>query len=109
MNVTEAEAKLKWCPQSRVAFPGGHVGNRPSSALIRFAQDEAARTGASQDSRELQYLLEQRADTHCIGSRCMWWRFTGYREVPGGNDEAHGTCGAAVDIPEPLRQSTGPK
>lgn len=105
MNVTEAEAVMKWCPQSRVAFMG-EVGNRVSSERLRAAKAEADRTG---DDRDYRFYVARVADTHCIGSLCMWWRFTGYREVPSGNDEAHGTCGAAADIPESLHRSTGPK
>jgi hypothetical protein len=32
----------------------------------------------------------------------MFWKFTGYRQVPSsvrGQDEAHGTCGIAADYP----------
>lgn len=94
MNVTEAEAVTKWCPQSRVAFMG-ESGNRVSSERLRAAAAESKRTG---DSRDLEFYVQRLKDTHCIGSLCMWWKFTGYRRVPGGNDEAHGTCGAAPDI-----------
>lgn len=98
MNVTEAEAVLKWCPQSRVAFFGEVGTNRISSERLRAAKAEADRTG---DDRDWKFYIARLHDTHCIGSLCMWWRFTGYREVPGGNDEAHGTCGAAPDYPAP--------
>lgn len=95
MIVTEAEALTKWCPETRVAFLGSLVGNRPSTSMIDFADREAARTG---DDRDLKYLRQQQADTHCIGSRCMFWQWAGQRKVPNGNDEAHGTCGSAPDF-----------
>jgi hypothetical protein len=108
MILTEEEAKKCWCPFARVAFAGQHVGNRPSSSMIRFAEDEAKRTGAAADSQDLRYLLEQRADTMCIGSRCMAWQEAGplFELVPQlppyppktiqHPREGEGFCGLAV-------------
>lgn len=95
MNCTEAEAVTKWCPLTRVSFLS-HVANRVSSSRLRAAKAEADRTG---DDRDWKYYCTEVADTNCIGSLCMFWKFTGYRKVPNGNDEAHGTCGAAPDYP----------
>lgn len=69
--VTEAEAKKMWCPFSRVAFLGGAVANRVSSARLRAAQTEAERTG---DDRDFKFYAEQVVDTQCLGSLCMAWR-----------------------------------
>jgi hypothetical protein len=108
--VTEDQARALWCPQSRVAFPGQNVANRPASAMMRFAEQEALRTGAAGDSRDLQYLREQRADCNCIASACMFWQFVGYRKVRSGNDEAHGCCGLVginrFEIPVDLKAAT---
>jgi hypothetical protein len=98
VNVTEAEARKLWCPQARVAFMGQHVGNRVSSAMIRLGVKQADQG----DTRDLNYLREHQADCHCLASGCMFWKFTGYRQVPSsvrGQDEAHGTCGIAADYP----------
>jgi hypothetical protein len=92
MIVTEAQAGKMWCPIARVHAPGNQMVNRFSTATMVMAVKEAARTG---DERDLKYFQSQEADTHCIGSKCMLWRFTGYRPVPSGNDEAHGCCGMA--------------
>ncbi len=39
---------------------------------------------------------------NCVAARCMFWRWSGYKAVPGTtglngepNDEAHGYCGLA--------------
>jgi hypothetical protein len=97
MNVTEDEARKRWCPMTRVAFLGSHVGNRVSSAMLKMCE----KSSAQGDRRDLDYVLQQVADTLCIASACMFWKFTGYRQVPNGNDEAHGTCGLAPDLPDP--------
>ena len=101
MNVTEAEAVTKWCPLTRVAFLGNTVANRVSSARLQIAKSEADRTG---DDCDYKHFAREMADTHCIGSLCMFWKFTGYRPVPSGNDEAHGTCGAAPQFPPEGRE-----
>lgn len=90
MNCTEAEAKLKWCPMSRVLFLGQAASNRVSTARIQAAKAEADRTG---DDRDHQYFAREVADTHCLGSLCMFWKVT-----HGKNQELYGTCGAAPDF-----------
>lgn len=57
MNVTEAEAKTKWCPFARGSFV--MVGNSPAS-VNRNLSGEAS-SGAS-----------------CIGSDCMAWRWNAF-------------------------------
>lgn len=74
MNLlTEAQAREKWCPLVRVQmYQRNPVGdNAPVN-----------RNGC---------------DVYCMASRCMAWRWAGYKKVPSkikNQDEAHGYCGA---------------
>lgn len=105
MILTEAEAAKCWCPQARVAF-FGEAANRISTERLKAALSEADRTG---DRRDLEHIHARIADTRCIGSLCMWWRYIGYRPVAAafqGQDEAHGCCGAAPDVPPPTEHQT---
>lgn len=75
MDLTEAEAMEKWCPFAMVKDAAGSY-NRSTNGHASFS-------------------------ACCIGSRCMAWRFTGYKPVAGGtNDEAHGRCGMVTTIQE---------
>lgn len=100
MIVTEAEATKRWCPFARVAYVGNSVMNRVSTFHHELAQKQAA----AGDDRDLKYYERQVADTHCIGSRCMAWRWAGYHRVPSSTvpnqDEAHGYCGLAGPAPD---------
>jgi hypothetical protein len=62
MIVTESEAKEKWCPFSRVAFPAGESANRVSDVRLSMSGPDG------------EYFQRWQKDTHCIGSRCMAWR-----------------------------------
>ena len=71
--MTEEEAKLKWCPMSRVAIPQRDVRNNT-----------------------VGHTVANRLDDHkfpfhsaCIGSNCMMWRWH------GPHDEKRGYCGLA--------------
>lgn len=68
--MTESQAKQRWCPFVRVHVPAGLI-NRISSALRRIAH-KARLSGNLLDA---EYIEEQEADTHCIGSGCMAWRW----------------------------------
>src|SRR6266403_1574332 len=87
MICTEAEAVTKWCPMTRVSFPG-HYANRISTAHLQAARAEADRTG---NDRDWKYYIEQMKDTHCIGSLCMMWRWARYPN----NDTPSGCCALA--------------
>jgi hypothetical protein len=90
MIVTEEQARELWCPQSRVPFLGAHVGNRVSSAMLKMCEKSAAQG----DSRDLDYVRQQIADTKCVASACMFWR----RADPakhGPCDPDGGYCGVA--------------
>jgi len=91
MICTEDEARKKWCPLTRVAFLGQHVGNRVSTAMLKMCE----KSSAQGDHRDLDYTLQQVADTTCIASACMFWRWAGYKRIPNGNDETHGCCALA--------------
>lgn len=74
--MTEQEAETKWCPHSRKYHSGGGSYNR--------SKDSTTPGG-----------------THCIGSRCMAWRWvkdpliefvTNGKPVPDYTGE-HGYCG----------------
>jgi hypothetical protein len=95
MLLTEAKATECWCPFARVAFVGDTVMNRVSTFHQQLAQKQADRG----DDRDLKYYQQQERDTHCVGSRCMAWRWAGYRPVSSlttpNQDEAHGYCGLA--------------
>lgn len=90
--LTEEQAKLRWCPFSRVLLPVNQSGNRISTFHL-----EAVRK--SGDTRDIAHYEQQQADCRCIASHCMSWRWAGYREVPSATvqnqDEAHGFCGLA--------------
>lgn len=93
MNVmTEEQAQQKWCPFARVLLPVHQAGNRIST----FHKALAAKSGSS----DVEHYAQQEADCNCLGSRCMAWRFVGYRPVASatGQDEAHGFCGLAGNI-----------
>jgi hypothetical protein len=87
--VTESEARKKWCPFARVLLPVNQAGNRISTFHLQLAKKS--------DPRDHEYYLQQEADCNCLGSRCMAWRWAGYRKVRSGvvpqQDEAHGYCG----------------
>ncbi len=85
MILTEAEAAVRWCPFSRVAFVGQVATNRLSTHHMQLAQQAADRG----DGRDLRYYDQQRADTCCIASKCMAWRWA---EEPT-SDRSRGHCG----------------
>ena len=65
--MTEEEAKTKWCPHM---FP--YIGGQNSSGHNFYAD---------------QYEMRGTDSTTCIGSKCMSWRWTSYRD--------DGYCGLA--------------
>jgi hypothetical protein len=70
MVLTEEEAKLRWCPEARVAMTAGMAANRTA-----FGKGYAN-------------IFEE---TRCLGSGCMLWRWQSlFRD---GNSEATGFCG----------------
>jgi hypothetical protein len=73
--VTEAQAKQLWCPYVR-SETYGVAGTALHSANRDFHGDPSP--GAT-----------------CLGSRCMLWRWAGYKNVGKANDEAHGCCALA--------------
>src|SRR5882762_10047069 len=83
MICTEDEARKKWCPLTRVAFLGQHVGNRVSTAMLKMCE----KSSAQGDHRDLDYTLQQVADTTFIASACMFWRWAGYKRIPNGDAE----------------------
>jgi hypothetical protein len=87
---TEDEATRMWCPFTRVAFMGSHVGNRVSTAMLQMTEKSAERG----EARDYDYFRQQQADCNCIASRCMAWRWAGYHRR-GDNAEATGFCGLA--------------
>lgn len=95
---TEDEAARMWCPFTRVSFMGSHVGNRVSTATLEMTEKSAARG----DTRDHDYYRQQLRDCNCIASRCMAWRWAGYRKH-GNNDEATGYCGLAGKPSEAIR------
>jgi hypothetical protein len=86
---TEEEATQKWCPFARVLLPVNQAGNRVSTFHMQLAE----KSGSS----DAEHYRRQVADCNCIGSRCMAWRWAGYRRIPStictDQDEAHGYCG----------------
>lgn len=90
--VTDEQSHDKWCPFARVAFVGNNVMNRVSS----FHKELAQKSADNGDPRDLEHYQRQERDAHCIGSRCMAWRWAGYRPVGADQDEAHGYCGLAA-------------
>lgn len=67
--MTESQALERWCPFARVHVPAGLI-NRVAAAMRRIAS-KARLNGNIADA---EYIEEQEADTHCIGSKCMAWR-----------------------------------
>lgn len=66
MNLTEDEAKQRWCPFARVGF-GGRFGN---AAFNRFQITGQTAAGQVVDEGELKIP----AGAKCLGSACMAWR-----------------------------------
>lgn len=74
--MTEEEAKTKWCPFSRYAFPSGVTANREGQCETMHPHMERA--------------------TRCIGSDCMAWREDLTRdEASQGFAAQSGHCGLA--------------
>jgi hypothetical protein len=72
--MTEGDAKRKWCPFSRYAYPDGATGNRePDNKYVH------------------PFTL---AATRCLGSGCMGWRWD-VSACQKGPDVDEGYCGLA--------------
>lgn len=75
MIVTEDEAKMKWCPESRIPLPSGTCS-------------------ANRDINNV-------SNGHCIGSACMAWRpvrerfWMNDREFGAVANGGYGYCGKA--------------
>lgn len=67
-EMTEDEAKTKWCPFAQTVISDGNAGNRLSYGTPRFSVGEIT------------------ADTRCLGSGCMAWRW---------QNRTDGHCGLA--------------
>jgi len=74
--MTEADAKTKWCPFTRVALVEGMSANRTAGMGTQGYAD----------------ITEE---TRCLGSGCLMWEFR--TDLPARNDAAagkppHGDC-----------------
>jgi hypothetical protein len=69
--LTDAEAKMKWCPMAR-------AGDERSDVRI-----PVNRNGNAPDQ-----------DCYCITSTCMAWRWEAYRKPDDRDGEKRGYCGA---------------
>lgn len=76
--MSEAEAKTKWCPFSRVETNDGAGINRPSHVYIRIDDD-----------------ADVHKNTRCIASGCMAWQRVSPRpdNWQPGEDLPLGRCG----------------
>ena len=66
MAITEADAKKKWCPFGRV--------NQEGIVVNRYSNGDPA------------------ASSHCLGSKCMAWR---WQVLSTEDNPRHGFCGLA--------------
>jgi hypothetical protein len=89
MNLTEDEAKKRWCPFANVGF-GGRFGG---AAFNRF--QITGQTAAGQVVEEGELKIP--AGAKCLGSGCMAWRPQpqGPFDKSTGEEAAHGRCGLA--------------
>jgi hypothetical protein len=80
---TEAEAKEKWCPFTRVVGPNRMA---PENRISLSAADHDKLSLSSHPPRKFP------AGTHCLASQCMAWRWASkfYEE-----QDALGHCGLA--------------
>ena len=76
----EAEAKLKWCPHTRMVFGYSQGTTQPFN---RFAAEPG------DEMEKMQEAMNGTSGTKCIGSDCMMW--VSDAETPYNKDYGH--CG----------------
>lgn len=84
--LTEAEAKTKWCPHSRIVRREESVPGNGGNDLVAGVNRDAL---GGRNGPDFPYSCR------CITSACMAWRWESYRGVRVGiGDERRGFCGA---------------
>lgn len=92
MNITEDEAKTKWCPQYQVATSGGDTSNtyEMDNRPIKWTPE-----GVGPDGRQKYRNDGIHPSACCLGSGCMWWRWD--------SDQPAGIAYSEYGTPEDVR------
>ena len=84
--MTEAEAKTKWCPFSKIATYERRSWNNYTEHAHETKPPGINRETGTQDKTRGEMKIPN--GCNCIASQCMAWRVSSY-------DQDHGYCGLA--------------
>lgn len=120
MILTEKDALEKWCPLTRVARARykddvdeslqGRGNFKPTGLKVSVAHGEAVYNRVEYPEQILETAKGVSAASRCIGSACMFWRYSSnvglkYVEIGDGKimraaepQDREGFCGAAYSV-----------